>query len=165
MSAVEGPLISHPGAWVVVFDPMATNWLARIIPGRFKHVRAFGYVPFLHVWIFYDANFAGIEIIIAKDGADSHEMIRLWSTGCECVLMPRRPHANESTAVSLSGWCVPAVARLIGLPCGALRPDGFLAHCLRNGGKSLNEQQRAIDAPADAAGGQRTVADIHPSAR
>jgi len=142
----HGPLISQPGQWVVVFDPVATNRLVGwLTPGRFKHVRAYGYVPFLHVWLFVDANFAGIEIRLAAEGAAAEIMVAAWTDGCDLVLMPRFQHANRSLLAAGCGWCVPTVKRLIGLRSSALRPDALLADCLAHDGKFLRTY-------ADAAG-------------
>src|SRR5690348_8565690 len=121
--AIPGPLISQPEQWILAFEPAlpGQRWL-NMIPGRFKHVRAYGYVPFLHVWVFVDATFAGLELRVAANGAAADAQAELWTRHCTIVLMPRRPHANRSVLLSASGWCVPAVKRLIGLKSSALRP-------------------------------------------
>lgn len=165
IQAIEGPLIAHPLQWVIVFDPKAGNrWVQWLTPGRYKHVRAFGYVPFLHVWLFYDANLAGIEIVVAADGPSSRDMIAAWTAGCYCLMMPRVPHVGRSLTTAASGWCVPAVKRLIGLRCGALRPDALLADCLRNGGKPLNEHQRPSTSGGRDSGAAGTAPTLHATA-
>ncbi len=138
ISLVDGPLISHPTHWVLAFSPVATNrWLGMLAWGRFKHVRAYGYVPFLHVWVFVDATVAGLEVILAAKGPAANRMIASWSEGCDLVVMPRQVHANRSLLTAASGWCVPVVKRLIGLRSGALRPDALLADCLAAHGKHV----------------------------
>lgn len=140
ITLIHGPLIYKPEQWIVVFDPVAQNRVCRwLSPGRFKHVRAYGYVPFLHVWLFVDANLAGLELYVAADGDPARAMAAEWTRGCTRVLMPRREHANRSLRVAASGWCVPTVARLIGLRSSALRVDRLLADCLRNGGRMYGQ--------------------------
>jgi len=153
ISLIRGPLIYKPEQWVVVFDPVAQNRVCRwLSPGRFKHVRAYGYVPFLHVWLFVDANLAGLELYVAADGEPARAMAAEWTRGCTRVLMPRLPHANRSLFLAASGWCVPIIARLIGLRSSALRPSAFFADCLRNGGRMYG-QPVLTSSPSDAAAG------------
>lgn len=150
ITAEQGPLISRPLQWVVVFDPKAANnWISRLTPGRYKHVRAYGYVPYLHVWLFVDANFAGVELIVAADGGPARDMIAAWIGGCDLVLMPRRPHENQSPLLPMLGWCVPVVSRLLGLRCVAVTPDALFRHCLQNGGKLHGRQRPTGSDPAD----------------
>lgn len=160
ISLIHGPLIYKPEQWIVVFDPVAQNRVCRwLSPGRFKHVRAYGYVPFLHVWLFVDANLAGLELYVAAGGEPARAMAAEWTRGCTCVLMPRRPHANRSLVTAASGWCVPTVKRLIGLRSSALRCDALLADCLRNGGHMYGRPILTIS-PTDATAG----ANADPSA-
>lgn len=150
ISVEHGPLISQPGAWVLAFDPVAANrWIGALTPGRFKHVRAFGYVPFLHVWIFIDANFAGLEVQLAAEGAPADALAASWTRGCTMVVMQRRPHASRSLVTAASGWCVPTVKRLIGLRSSALRVDALFADCLRNGGTLYGQHVLSTIAPGD----------------
>lgn len=159
IQAIHGPLISQPSHWVLCFDPVAaTRWLARLTPGRFKHVRAFGYVPFLHVWIFLDPAIRGLDIWIAAEGEPADLMAAQWTRGCDVVIMPRGPAANCSIITAASGWCVPVIKRLIGLRSGALRPDALFADCLRNGGK-LHGRQLVTTSDQPGADGDGRAAD------
>lgn len=139
--AIHGPLVYRPEQWVVVFEPAQPGhrWL-NLVPGRYKHVRLYGYVPFLHVWLFVDPYLAGIEIHVAAHGAPADELADAWTRGCDIVVMPRREHMNRSVAAAGFGWCVPVVKRLIGLNSGALRPDSLFADCIANGGKRYELQ-------------------------
>lgn len=154
ITAEPGPLISRPVQWFVCFDPNPnSNWIARLAPGRYKHVRAYGYVPYLHVWLFVDANFAGVELIVSADGEPARAMIASWSKDCDVVLMPRRPHENRSPTLALAGWCVPTIKRLLGLRCVAVTPDALFRRCLQHGGTLVHGFQRPSGtdpiAPAD----------------
>lgn len=152
ITAIHGPLIYQPEQWVLVFDRKPANrWIGWLVWGEYKHVRAYGYVPFLHVWIFQTANLAGIEVWVAADGEPARAMIGQWTAGdTERMLMPRRPHANRSPFLALSGWCVPHVKRLIGLRSSALRPSSLFADCLRNGGRLYGNQRAS---PTGTCGG------------
>jgi hypothetical protein len=137
MSAVTGPLISQPVNWMLVFDREASCWWASAMAlGRFKHVRAFGYVPFLHVWVFFDPHLAGTEVVIAADGEPAQALIQRWIVNADVIRMPARRDGRRRMAVL--GFCVPTIKRLMGLRCGALRPDGLHRYCLRNGGERFD---------------------------
>ncbi len=133
--AVAGPLIVQPDTWTLVFNREAATWWASWLAlGRYKHVRAYAYVPFLHVWVFYDVNLAGTDIVIAADGEPASKMIESWIENADLLQMKRQGGARMRALPPLGAWCVPAVKRLLGLQCVALRPDALYRHCLRNGG-------------------------------
>lgn len=148
ITAIPGPLVVEPDVWVLVFNRVASKrWTSWIALGKYKHVRAYAYVPFLHVWVFYDPRFRGTSITIAADGAQ-HALIREWITDADLMRMLRRTH--ETRRFPVFGWCVPAIKRLIGLRCSALRPDSLWRSCLRNGGfpfEDHNGRSTIIDNP------------------
>lgn len=132
ISAVSGPLIVQPEFWTVVFSrETSTRWVSWLALGRYKHVRAYAYVPFLHVWVFFDPHIGGTDIVIAADGAPAQAMIASWIERADLVRV-RRVAARRRFPVL--GFCVPAIRRLLGIPGGALRPDAFFAECLAHGG-------------------------------
>lgn len=133
IEVVAGPLISQPEVWTLVFAREAKTWWVNLLAmGRHKHVRAFAYVPYLHVWIFYDVHLTGTDIIIAADGEPAGRLIDLWAMNADVVTMKRA--ANGRRSIPMLGLCVPAMRRLLGVPGSALRPTAFLAECLKNGG-------------------------------
>lgn len=149
--AVEGPLVVQPEIWTLVFNREAATWWASwLAMGRYKHVRAYAYVPFLHVWVFFDPHIGGTDIVIAADGEPANRMIGSWIVNADLVRM-RRQDPDESVlsfrwpgvwceerpryAFPLLGFCVPAIKRLIGLRYVALRPDALYRLCMRNGGE------------------------------
>jgi hypothetical protein len=128
---VEGPLISQPLIWNLVFERKSLSWWSHLALGRYKHVRAYGYVPFLHVWQFVDIGLRGFDVFVAADGAPANAVIRTWIEHADVLrIAPRRDGVRR---LPVLGWCVPAMRRLTGVPGGALRPDAFFAECLRNG--------------------------------
>jgi hypothetical protein len=115
-----------------VFDRAASSWWASLIAcGRHKHVRAYAYVPFLHVWVFFDPAFSGTRITLAA-AAEAERMIASWIVNADLVAVTV---SRETMGPPLFGFCVPAIKRLIGLRCVAVRPSALYRHCLNNGGK------------------------------
>lgn len=145
MSAYE------PTSWCVVFNVEASSWWMRLIPGRFKHVRAYAFIPKTRTWLFYDVHFGGTELMAIPDGPDARAAI--WSyigpPGCSYVVsVPRLPRRRRW--FPWSNWCTPALRHLLNLPGSALRPSAFYRDCLDHGGT-----------PFEAEHGS---AEIHPTA-
>lgn len=129
---IEGPLVVQPAAWTLVFAREAkTRWVGWLAMGRYKHVRAYAYVPFLHVWIFYDPHLWGTDIFLAADGEPAAAVRRVWNHNADLLIVARE--TSPSRAPALLGFCVPAIKRLLGIRCSALRPKTLYAHCVRNG--------------------------------
>lgn len=146
ITAVPGPLIVQPEYWTLVFNrKSATRWAGWLALGRYKHVRAYAYVPFLHVWVFYDVRLGGTDIIVAADGEPANALISSWIQDADLVRMRRRP---PSRRVPVLGFCVPAIKRLLGIPCGALRVDALRAWCLANGGEPFEGANGRAEVPA-----------------
>lgn len=131
--AVPGPLIVAPETWVLVFNREASTWWASWLAlGRYKHVRAYAYVPFLHVWVFYDVHLGGTDIFLAADGAPAHSVMAHWNENADLVSFKRMSIDIQPSPIF--GFCVPAIKRLVGLKCVAMRPDALYRQCLRHGG-------------------------------
>lgn len=129
-----GPLIVQPDVWTVVFSRVASSpWLGFLAPGRYKHVRAYAYVPYLHVWVFVDPHIRGTDLLLAADGAPAQRVIAEWIPDAD--LLSVRRVTRETVRPVLFGHCVPVVRRIVGVPGSALLPCGFFADCLRNGGQ------------------------------
>lgn len=131
IEAIPGPLVSQPVVWNLVFERKSLSWWSHLAMGRYKHVRAYGYVPFLHVWQFVDVGLRGFDVFIAADGAPANAVIEAWIEDADILVMtPRRDGVRR---LPLFGFCVPAIKRLLGLRCVVARPDAFYRYCLRNG--------------------------------
>jgi hypothetical protein len=148
-----GPLpidsIGSPSRWLLVFNCKATNWFYRLIAmGRYKHVRAFGYVADCDVYVFYDVQpLEGTTIQIARGDAARRLMLE-WTIDADVL-------AVESSVSREIRWPVPflcttTIASLIGLRCVALtlRPDALYRHCLRNGATVVHGQAGCATSPA-----------------
>jgi hypothetical protein len=125
----------EPTSWCVVFNTEGASGWASWVPGRFKHVRAYAFIPKTRTWLFYDVNFGGTEIMAIPDGPEARAAI--WSfIGPEgkshIVSVPRLPRRRR--LVPWSNWCTSALRHLLNLPGSALRPDTFYRECLDNGG-------------------------------
>ncbi len=149
MGDVHFPAAIDPIDWIVVFRPTSEYRLIRLIPGHFKHVSACAYMAGLRAWVTYDVGLDGTKIMVIPDGGEANAILGPWLDGCTLVRM-RKDHATR-VRLAVFGWCAPAVARLIGLRCGALRPDALYRQCLRNGGTIIwaaKPDQPQLVAPA-----------------
>lgn len=132
LRAIEGPLIVRPESWTLVFNrEAATWWVGWLAFGRYKHVRAYAYVPFLHVWVFIDTHLGGSDVIVTADGEPAQRQIAAWIVNADLIRMRR--HLPARRYLTPPFYCVGAVKRLLGLNCGALRPDALYRYCLAHG--------------------------------
>lgn len=135
MMLVFDPGFGEPTQWVVCFShKCATRWLEWIPVGKYKHVRAFGCVPHINTWIFFDPGLNRTALRVARGDA-AHMLISLFLNEADVIQMPLR--MRESRRPRIFGWCVPQVAHLLGLSTSALRPDRLWRECLRQGGTIL----------------------------
>lgn len=132
--------IGTPTRWLLVFNRKAETWWGHIAAcGTYKHVRAFGYVAASDAYIFYDVQFDGTRLCIAR-GDHARRLMADWTQDADVLSVEARPGLN------CQRWwqpllCTTATAHLVGLPSGALRPDRLYAHCLRNGAISIGRTQ------------------------
>jgi hypothetical protein len=137
----------EPMHWAVCFTrKSATRWANWLPIGRYKHVRAFGCVPEINTWIFFDPSWRRTTIRVARGDA-ANELIREFLYLADVIQMPV---CERRRAPPIFGWCVPAVAHLLGLPSGALRADRLFRDCLRHGGELLADGCTVATAPAAA---------------
>ena len=137
---MDDPLLNlgaQPKHWNVCFSTTGlAPWLDRLIPGRFKHVRAFGFVPLEGLWIFVDCNLMGLQVKAARDKSQACDILtRAWISDSEVVLVPHRERRRLLPGL----YCAGAIGRLIGAPGGALLPSTLHRQCLATGGKLFDE--------------------------
>lgn len=140
-----------PERWLLIFETKC-GWRWRwIIPGRFKHVFAVGYVADIDTWMVYSVEREGTKIAAFRPGKDFEH----WLAG----VIPRAGVLKVtacSTPVRMpwfTFWCVPAVRHLLGLRCGALWPDQLWRYCLANGAEIV------VDAVAPGTGSGNGAAE------
>ena len=137
IAALSGPLIVEPRAWTLVFArDSASWWLSLIALGRHKHVRAYAYVPFLHVWIFFDPAFSGTSIVLASN-SEAEWLIGSWAINADLVSVIKPPLRDCDLPPAVLGFCVPQIKRLLGIRSRALRPSALYRHVMAHGGKPL----------------------------
>lgn len=120
--------------WFIVFEPMLERRLWNtFIPGRFKHVFAFGYVPEVRTWVLIDPAFSGMETVLIP----AHEFIRYMSKvtpGCAILKMTARK--SKGCNLRLVACCTSAVRNILGLPGRGIvsaLPSVLYRDCLRAG--------------------------------
>ncbi len=130
-----------PWTWFAVFHrDCRTWWVARLVPGEFKHVSAVGYSSRTRTWIFFDPAISRTRVFTAFDDDEGEEILAKWFSNATVVEMNVSPHAARRGLAG--GWCVPAVAHLLGLRSGAVLPSGLLRDCLSNGGRIVTNASR-----------------------
>lgn len=139
MHPVVHPLAGEPDAWFVIFNRETKSRWLRWLPGKFKHVRAYGYMPGLKVWLFFDPASNAISLGAAAYGVEAQAIIDSWTgpPGASEILLvpPRRPAEGR---FPMLGWCTTAVAHLLGLRLGAFpTPDRLWQRCLAAGGRPI----------------------------
>lgn len=135
----------QPQVWSVVFNRYAASGWARWVPGRFKHVRAYAFMPALKVWVFYDVKFSGTNIFVVPHGTAAIETIRsfIGPRGySDIVVMTRLPERKRR--FPLGNLCTTSLRAVLNLPGGALLPDGFHRDCLANGGKLFEDDDGRV---------------------
>lgn len=143
------PGAGEPERWVVCFcRKAATRWLQRAPIGRYKHVRAFGCVVPIQTWVFFDPAMDRTSLRLAR-GAAATALMMEFLHDADAIVIERRE--RRRMVPRMSGWCVPAIRHLLGLPgCGALRPAALWDELLRHEGKILpHGGHSAIHAGAD----------------
>jgi hypothetical protein len=146
--------IAEPTVWNVVFRRDTTSRWIGMLPGRYKHVSAYAYVPGPNVWLFYDVQFQHSALILATDGEAAHRMIWTWLQNADVIKMRRQ---GGCRGARLGFYCVPAIKHLLGLRSGALLPDGLFKDCLAAGGEPFEGFDGARAAEIRAAAGERGV--------
>ncbi len=146
---MSGVPIWAPSQWLLIFETKC-GWRWRwLIPGRFKHVFAVGYVAAIDTWLVYSVEWEATRLGAFRPGDEferwlSHVVPRAGVLRVKGVSAPGRMPL-------FAFWCVPAVKHLLGLRSSALWPDQLWRYCLANGAEKVVD----ADAPrADA--GKRT---------
>lgn len=149
---IENPY--EPSHWLLVFETSTTRpWLDWLVPGRFKHVWALGYVPHTELWIFYNVTFGRTTITPIPDSHAALAVVDRFTAG-KTVL---RVEVKRAAPHIFGFWCVPAIKHLIGLRSGALLVDGLYHHCLAAGAEIYSDELRHAIIPAEPAGTPRAA--------
>lgn len=140
--------------WLVVFHMRTrSRWVRWLVPGRFKHVSAFGYSAKARTWVFFDPTLALSRIVVLPDGNDAERMMAEATDGCAVLKIDARPSRNRFRPYLC---CTSMISHLLGLPGGALLPEWLWSQCLRNGATIVHEppiRQSRGSADADSRSG------------
>ena len=118
--------------WFLAFyGRSSVAWLDRLVPGRFKHVSAFGYSHGARVWVFYDFGFTRARVFVLPAGERANAMLGEWTA--EASVLKINSGQGRAPWLRLGFWCVPAMRHLVGVRSGALLPDGLWRDCLQQG--------------------------------
>ena len=133
--------IGSPACWILVFSHQAgSRWAGWLAMGRLKHVRAIGYVSACDAWLFYDVQFGGTTLQVARGDLAARQMEE-WCIDSDVLVMPAPSTMPAHRPMRLWSriWCpllcTTTIASLLGLPGGALRPDALYSQCLRHGAR------------------------------
>lgn len=131
----------EPEVWHVVFWGASDSaWVNRLVPGRFKHVSAFGRVGACGVWIFVNPTFARLQLALVPEGKLAAAAMSEWLIeGNEAVSVPAKRDGGAALRPLFS--CVSAIAHITGVRSCALRPDAFRRDCLANGGEPVGARR------------------------
>lgn len=125
--------------WHVAFFSVGKYRWARFVPGRFKHVAAFGYSHACRTWVIYDVTLSGTRIYVLPDGPDGKAILADWLVGVTVL----RPKNMKSTTVPWFGfYCVPAVRHLTGAPVRCATPTGLYRGLVAEGAEVITDGSR-----------------------
>lgn len=144
------PSQCEPREWFVVFHRSSKRRIVNLLAwGRFKHVSAFGQIPYTGDWLFFDYLTSRTRVMTVPDDKSTEYLAHYSNLGA-IVRMPAPNPDDERMKLKLGLWCVTAVAHLLGLSTCALRPDTLFRHCLANGGVIVvdDDHERAKRRPS-----------------
>lgn len=121
--------------WFAVFSSRVPSRLCNLlIPGRFKHVAAFGYSAEARTWIFIDPEFRGISVLVVPEHEGAEFIEAFIHNGTVLRIAVRKRSSGPNTR--MASCCVSTLRDLIGLPGWGLLsalPDQLYRDCLRAG--------------------------------
>ena len=131
--------------WTIVFHRKSKYRFFRLIAmGHFKHVSALAWIPELGQWWVYDVGFRRTSLKVLEDGPSAQAMIAAIVDGNATVTVDV---SDELPWMRLGMFCTTAVSHLVGLRCGALRPDALYRHLVAKGGVVRDDAIRPAQAP------------------
>lgn len=120
--------------WTVVFHRKAENrFFSAIAMGHFKHVSAFAWLPECGHWLIYDVGFRRTRLKMLPDTEAAKSILAAIVTGNAAITIDVRD--TELPWMRLGMFCTSAVAHLVGIRSGALRPDTLFRHLRAKGGE------------------------------
>ena len=131
--------------WTIVFHRKSKHLFFRLIAmGHFKHCSAIAWIPELKQWWVYDVGFRRTSLKVLEDGPTAQAQIAAIVDGNATVTVDV---SDELPWMRLGMFCTTAVSHLVGLRCGALRPDALYRHLVAKGGVVRDDAIRPAQAP------------------
>lgn len=131
------PAVTHiaPAEWFLAFRRSSpVPWVQRL-PGRFKHVACFGLVPGQGVWLFVEPTLTRCDLAAVPDRVADRYMEHVTFDAVVVRYVPPPVPRRRWWWPGL--FCTGAVAAVVGLRSGALRPDRLFRDCLADGGEVI----------------------------
>jgi hypothetical protein len=134
--------------WFVVFWARVPSRLHNLlVPGRFKHVAAFGYTAEARTWIFIDPEYRGTDVLVVPEH-EGAEAISAFIVGASVLRIDARKRCGVN--FRLFSCCTTTVRDLIGLDdrgIVAMLPDSLYRDCLRAGAVEVIGAPPRIESP------------------
>lgn len=140
--------------WLVIFHTDCLHWWFRMIPGRYKHVSAFGWSAGLRAWLFYDVSWRGTKMVLLPEGKTADDRIADWSRSASVLRFQARDY---QPFVPKLLTCVSAMTHLLGVRGAVQTPVGLWKLLLSEGATVVWEHNggiaelRRADVSVDAA--------------
>lgn len=143
-----------PGAesWMIIFHRRSARWVEMVLPGRFKHVSAAGFIPQTQAWIILSWELGRLRVGMMPD-AEFDAFLSGWCLEGDGLLRMKAPDFDQGPVrPRFVGTCTGMISHILGLKRGALRPDR-LWHVLLENGAEIYQDGRHIptEGTADAA--------------
>lgn len=122
--------------WMLAFHTWTPSWWIRlIIPGTFKHVTCYAWAPKALTWVFLDFSLIGAHVILLPYGDAAMAEIMRLTEGADVLRVKSAP--MKSGFRFLIFGCVGAIKHLLGIRCGAVRPDALWRFLVENGAEVI----------------------------
>jgi hypothetical protein len=132
----------EPMSWLLIFHVSTHKpWLDRLLPGRFKHVSALGYVEAAKCWLVVDVALSRMAVKVAAHRAGDTLAARIMA-GNGVLRVKVRHETSRLVGGRFGFWCVPAMKHLVGADTGALRPDTLWRDLVASGAEIVADVQR-----------------------
>jgi hypothetical protein len=140
------PVHIRPTHWFLVFRRRSPLWWVNLVPGKHKHVCAFGPIPGQDIWLFLDYSLHRLDIVVVPDAQADDAMAAVMSGATVVRFTP--PEIAPARWWRPLALCTGLVALACGIRSGALRPDRLLRDVLAEGGTIIQEPRRERAASA-----------------
>lgn len=142
----ELPVEIEPELWNVVFHRDIKYWWHHLLPGPFKHVFAYAFVPELDLFVIYDVWKQRTRLVLLPHCQRAIDGISDMTTNAEVVKF----RASIAPGIPFAAFsCVSAIKHLLGIRSVAIAtPTGLFRHLIKLGGVPHGRTGETADRPA-----------------